>query len=317
MKLQEAQSCFIQWLNSARDLSSNTVRAYTSDTAVFCRHVGHEATVSDFTTDLIVSFVEAQRTAGISAASIRRRMSVLRVFSRWLVSNEHLDLDPWNQVSIEVRKPKRLPRAVPTGELDLLLSSLTGSAGVSSDREPDGHGVLERPHEVTNLVAVVLMLATGLRVGELVGLRCSDLDRIDSSIRVFGKGSRERIVFLPEHWTLRLLTAYCAMRVHLHIQHDHLLFNRRGDPMSASAMRNRLANASKVAGIQRRITPHMLRHSAATQLIESGVDIRYVQRLLGHASLSTTEIYTHVTDQSLRRVVVEAKVLERCLTRDN
>jgi len=317
MELQLAQQRFIRWLGTARDLSGNTIRAYSSDTAVFCQQVGHEAKVADFTAELIVDFVEAQRAAGISAASLRRRMSVLRIFSRWLVSNRLLEFDPWSQVSLEVRKPKQLPRAVPAGDLDLLLRSLTSSAGLSSDSSQDGHGVFERPHEVTTLIAVALMLATGLRVGELVSIRCFDLDPIDCTIRVSGKGSRERIVFLPDHWTLRLLTAYFAMRVHLGIQHDHLLFNRRGDPMSASAMRTRLVNAAKAAGLQRRVTPHMLRHSAATQLIESGVDIRYVQRLLGHASLSTTEIYTHVTDQALRRVIDEANVLDRCLTRDN
>jgi integrase/recombinase XerD len=161
------------------------------------------------------------------------------------------------------------------------------------------------------------MLATGLRVSELVGIRCLDLDSASSSICISGKGSRERTVFVPDHWTLDLLTVYLDVRAGLGIQHPYLLFNRLGEPMTTAAMRSRLAKAATEAGLQRRVTPHMLRHSAATQLIESGVDIRYVQRLLGHASLSTTEIYTHVTDVALRRVVTEANVLDRCLTRDN
>ena len=317
MQLQQAQKRFIQWLRSARDLSRNTVRAYTSDTTVLCRHIGLDARVVDFTADLIVGFVEAQRASGISAASIRRRMSVMRIFARWLVDCQLLDLDPWSQVSLEVRKPRRLPRALPAGDLNLLLRSLSRSAGVSSTPGRMGKKVSGRPHQVTTLLAAVLMLATGVRVSELVGIRCIDLDAVGSSICVSGKGSRDRTVFLPDHWTVDLLNAYLNTRADLRVQHPYLLFNRLGGPMTTAAMRSRLATAATEAGLQRRVTPHMLRHSAATQLIESGVDIRYVQRLLGHASLSTTEIYTHVADPALRRVVVEANVIDRCLTRDN
>ena len=317
MELQQAQERFIRWLMSARDLSRNTVRAYTSDTTMLCRHIGLEARVVDFTADLIVDFVEAQRAAGISAASIRRRMSVLRVFAKWLVASQLLDLDPWSQVSLEIRKPRRLPRALPAADLNLLLRFLSRSAGVSRTQDRLAERASERPHEVTTFLATVLMLATGLRVSELIGIRCLDLDPLSSSIRISGKGSRERTVFLPDHWTTDLLNAYLDARADLGTQHTFLLFNRIGEPMTSAAMRSRLAKAATEAGIQRRVTPHMLRHSAATQLIESGVDIRYVQRLLGHASLSTTEIYTHVTDPALRRVVMEANVLDRCLTRDN
>jgi site-specific recombinase XerD len=317
MELQQAQKHFIRWLVSARDLSGNTVRAYTSDTTVLCRHIGLDARVVDFTADLIVDFVEAQRAAGISAASIRRRMSVLRIFAKWLVASELLDLDPWTQVSLEIRKPRRLPRALPVGDLNALLRFLSCSAGVSRRDDGLAERPSERPHEVTTLLAAVLMLATGLRVSELVGIRCLDLDSASSSICISGKGSRERTVFLPDHWTLDLLNVYLDVRAGLGIQHPYLLFNKLGEPMTTAAMRSRLAKAATEAGLQRRVTPHMLRHSAATQLIESGVDIRYVQRLLGHASLSTTEIYTHVTDLALRRVVTEANVIDRCLTRDN
>src|SRR5439155_15530118 len=99
----------------------------------------------------------------------------------------------------------------------------------------------------------------------------------------------------------------------LGVEHPWLLFNLRHEPMTAAAMRARLIKAADAAGLRARVTPHMLRHTAATQLIEAGVDIRYIQRLLGHASLSTTEIYTHVSDCALRRVVSDADVLGRLL----
>ena len=108
---------------------------------------------------------------------------------------------------------------------------------------------------------------------------------------------------------------YLETRAGLPVAHSNLLFNRHYGPLTAPAMRSRLAKAAGHAGLSARVTPHMLRHSAATQLIEAGVDIRYIQRLLGHASLSTTEIYTHVSDQALRRVVSDADVLGRLSSR--
>jgi integrase/recombinase XerD len=134
----------------------------------------------------------------------------------------------------------------------------------------------------------------------------------EQSIRVLGKGARERTVFLADQWTIDLLTNYLHARTSRAVSHPHLLMNRKGEPLSPEAFRRRLATQSVAAGLRQRVTPHMLRHSAATQLIDSGVDIRYVQRLLGHASLLTTEIYTHVSDHSLRQTLIQADVLERC-----
>ena len=128
-------------------------------------------------------------------------------------------------------------------------------------------------------------------------------------MRILGKGRRERQVFIPNDWLARLTDVYMSARSSLGISHPHLLFNARLAPLSASALRLRLATASSHARIAATVTPHLLRHTAATRLIESGVDIRHIQLLLGHASLTTTEIYTHVSDRALRQVVTDADVL--------
>lgn len=120
-------------------------------------------------------------------------------------------------------------------------------------------------------------------------------------------------MFLPNEWIAGLMTAYLRTREALGLKHPHLLFNWHHDPLTAAAMRSRLARAAKAAGLTAKVTPHMLRHTAATQLIEAGVDIRYIQRLLGHASLTTTELYTHVSDLVLRRVVSDADVMGRLM----
>jgi integrase/recombinase XerD len=315
MQVQEARAAFVTWLDGTKDLSPHSVRAYAGDVSALILHVGLDSQVTEISSDTIVDFVQAQRALGIMATTIRRRLAGLRCFCRWLVDNEHLDSDPLAHVALQVRKGRTLPRPVPPSDLTTLLAFLSHEAGVSSLAAD--HRPLERPHEATTLLAVAVMFATGLRVSETVGIRCQDLDISDRSVRVNGKGSRERTVFFAGEWMPNLMRSYLATRSDLGIDHPLLLFNRLGAPLSSAAMRTRLDKAAHRAGIARRITPHMLRHSAATQLIESGVDIRYVQRLLGHSSLSTTEIYTHVSDKALRGMVTTANVLERTLTYDN
>jgi integrase/recombinase XerD len=159
------------------------------------------------------------------------------------------------------------------------------------------------------------MLATGVRVNEVTGIRCIDIDLPSRSLRVLGKGQRERIVFLPNEWIAAFTSAYLAVHTSLRLPQQQLLFNDCHRPLTPDAMRSRLAKASVSAGLRIHVTPHMLRHTAATQLIEAGVDIRFIQRLLGHASLTTTEIYTHVSDRALRQIVTETDVLTRLLPR--
>lgn len=159
------------------------------------------------------------------------------------------------------------------------------------------------------MTAVVLMVSSGLRVAEVVGIRVVDVDLVDGSIRIQGKGQRERTVFLAGSASIAVLEALMSERSAAAIPHDQLLFNVRQAPLSTAAVRYRVRLAAAEAGIATRVTPHMLRHSAATLLIEGGVDIRYVQRLLGHASLATTQIYTHVSDRALRQAVLDADVL--------
>jgi len=157
------------------------------------------------------------------------------------------------------------------------------------------------------------MLVTGIRVNEVVSIKCHDIDLPGRSLRLVGKGKRERYVFLANDWIAQITSAYLATRSELSLRHPHLLFNSHYEPLTAPTMRSRLAKAGRDAGLSVKVTPHMLRHTAATQLIEAGVDIRYIQRLLGHASLSTTELYTHVSDGALKRVVSDADVLGRLL----
>jgi len=311
LQISQARTGYVRWLLATRDLSPHTIRAYDGDLASFERHADADTDVKEIDRDSLLSFVEKQKAGGLSPASLRRRASALRGFCRWLLSQELLDADPWNGASLALGRSRRLPRALPAHELDRLIAFLKLAARVERGGVPDPRPIGMRPHESTTLLAVALMVATGVRVNEVVGIRCHDIDLPARTMRLVGKGRRERQVFLTNEWITGLTGAYIETRASLDLRHSRLLFNLRYDPLTPPAMRSRLAKAAAAAGLDCHVTPHMLRHTAATQLIEAGVDIRYIQRLLGHASLSTTEIYTHVSDRALRRVVSDADVLGR------
>lgn len=311
MQIDQARIGYIRWLLATRDLSPHTIRAYDADLGSFERYLGPNFVAADIGQEDVLCFIEHQKGASLSPASLRRRAAALRGFCRWMISRGLLADDPWSGASLALGRPRRLPRTLPTHELDRLMGFLARAAGVNPSEPADSRAVEERLHESTTLLAVALMVATGIRVNESVSIKCRDIDLPGRALRLVGKGRRERQVFLTNDWIASLTSAYIEARSSLGLDHPHLLFNLRYEPLTPPAMRSRLAKAARAAGLETHVTPHMLRHTAATQLIEAGVDIRYIQRLLGHASLSTTEIYTHVSDQALKRVVSDADVLGR------
>lgn len=310
LQLSQAREGYLRWLHATRDLSPHTVRAYEGDLASFQRYGGAGRDVEALDSSTLVDFVESQRSDGLSPASLRRRISALRGFSKWLLAQGLIESDPWPGASIAAGRGRKLPRVLSAADVDRLLSLLRQIAGLGSGGARPNI-VRNHPHESTTLLAVALMVSTGVRVHEVVSFKYQDIDLVGRAIRLIGKGSRERQVFLTNDWITDLTGAYLQVRSSLDLPHSRLLFNAQYDVLTTAAMRSRLAKAARAAGIPQRVTPHMLRHTAATQLIEAGVDIRYIQRLLGHASLSTTEIYTHVSDRALKRVLSEADVLGR------
>ena len=308
MPISEAKGQYLDWLESRRDLSAHTVRAYGIDISEFERFLGENPSLLQLNKTSFDAFLLKQRNSGLAPASVRRRAAGLRGFSKWLKACGLLESDPLSEVEAPPVRARKLPRIAQTQHLTRLLRTLR--EGIDLD---DGKTVAtklaDRPHQATTLLAVTLMLTTGMRVSETAGIELSNVSLSDRSIRLLGKGNRERQVFLTDPWITEFVEFYISAREKLNVQHTRLLINTRLQPLSAEALRARLAKACEQANLTGKITPHMLRHTAATQLLNAGVDLRFIQRLLGHSSLSTTEIYTHVSDQSLKCAVTSAGVL--------
>src|ERR1700682_1185107 len=238
MELCQVRDQYIRWLQAARNLSPHTIRAYSGDIAALVRFLGDHGTLSCVDPTHLLAFVEAERAAGLTPRSLRRRTAGIRGFCRWLVSADLLDEDPWTGLTVRLGSPPRLPRALPRHDLDHLLAALRDAAALGGCSIPDE--ALARPHPTTTLLAVVLMVAAGLRVSEVVGLRQQDIDLPRRSLRITGKGLRERYVFLTNDWVASLVTAYLTTRAALRIGHDRLLFNHHRAPLTPASMRSRL-----------------------------------------------------------------------------
>lgn len=298
--LQTSIRRFLDHCRVGKRLSPHTLRAYSVDLAAFSTFAGGERFIGTVTRDTLRDFARALfDEGGLKETTVKRRMAALKVMFHWLERDEVIDLSPFHRLDLTIRLPRRLPRALTVDEIRRLL--------IAAEAEARSGGHLA----ILLHFAIVTLFATGLRVGELTAVHLGDVDASEGTIVVRGKGNRERKVYLPPGHALRTLVAYLRARKKMRPDHDHLLLKGDRNPETAQGLRRALVALAERASIERRVTPHMLRHTAATQLIEAGVDIRFVQKLLGHASIATTQIYTQVSDSSLKATLERANTVER------
>lgn len=289
MLFRDAATAFLRHCRSIRKLSPHTIRAYELDLARFSQFLGRRAAVASCDKTVIHNYVRHLfDVRALKEASVKRHLATLRSFFHWLEEDGGGIDDPFRGARIRIRTPKRLPRVIARADLRRLL-------------------LHERPHsfaDLTGYVATELLFATGMRVSELAGLLDAAVDVEDGTITIVGKGNRQRRVFVPEELKA-LLMDYRAVRGRAAVEAETFLVNSRGAAASPQMIRRLIRIHGERSAVRDRITPHMFRHSVATYLLEEGVDIRYVQRLLGHRSISTTEIYTHVADAALKVRITE------------
>lgn len=289
MQFRDAASAFIRHCQSIRKLSAHTIRAYDLDLARFSDFLGRRAAVAACDKAVIHNYVRHLfDVRSLKESSVKRHLATLRSFFRWLEDEGDAVEDPFRGARIRIRMPKRLPRVIGRSDLRRLL-------------------LHDRPHSFADLTAYVateLLFATGMRVSELATLLDAAVDVEEGTITIIGKGNRQRRVFVPEELK-SLLRDYRTARDRCASTADTYLVNSRGDAASPQMIRRLVRLHGERSAVRDRVTPHMFRHSVATYLLEEGVDIRYVQRLLGHRSISTTEIYTHVADAALKVRITE------------
>ncbi len=274
VSLERAIERFLDDLANVRMASPNTIAAYRRDLRDFLKHCG-DAPLAALTRGDVESWQVAGHAAGLSPATLARRLSAVRGFFDAMVEAGLCAANPAAGMR-GPRLPKRLPRALPPEQTEALMRA--GDAAM----------------EARDKALIAVMYGCGLRVSEAVGLDVSDCDLRARELRVLGKGRKERIAPVPE-LAARLLSDWLAQRALLARGDEPALFlNRRGGRLGARSVQRMLKQRALAGGADVAVTPHRLRHSFATHLLAGGVDLRMIQELLGHASLGTTERYTHL-----------------------
>lgn len=275
---------YTQYLRIEKGLSANTLSAYGRDLSLYLEYLGHRDLARANTSD-ISDFMTFLYARGLKARSVVRSLSALRGLYRFLVLEGTRKDNPTTTIEAP-RSWAPLPRFLSLEEVDSLLQAPDTSRAV---------GLRDR-------AMLEVLYATGLRVSELVSLTMDRLDLESGFVRPVGKGDKERIVPLGEA-AIRALRAYLG-RGRKKTTDPHVFLNYRGRALTRGGFWLILRGHGRRAGIRKEITPHMLRHSFATHLLERGADLRSVQMMLGHADISTTEIYTHVIRERLKQIYI-------------
>ena len=310
MHTHEVCKQFLLHCQHNKQLSSHTLRAYKQDLNCF-KSLTKEQEIHNFDKHQLKSLVLNLHQSGLSITTIKRRLACLKAMFRWLELEEIIEINPFNKVDIALKAPKQLPRNIPKNDLRKMLRTIRANLNLAREDEYSISLLRERItnpkllNQLTSLITIELLFSTGVRVSELVNIEMHHIFINEKKIRVLGKGQRERFVFIPNRELCDLINSYFSLRKITLCSHNFLLVNSRGAPASTQFIRKLLKQASKLAKVDS-ITPHMYRHSAACQLLESGVDIRFVQRLLGHQSILTTQLYTHVNDNILQKKIAKA-----------
>ncbi len=290
---------FLDYILRQKKYSLNTYKNYEIDIMEFFSYLKEEKKdYKDVSYDFIKGYLMVLYNRKLSRSTISRKLSALRSFYKYLFNQDIINTNPFDYVSTP-KKEKKLPNYLGVIELETIFNI------------PDLNTSLGQ----RNRLILELLYATGIRVGELVNIKLNDIDLNRKEIRILGKGNKERIDLFGE---------YCLDYMNLFINDgrakiinknnsscDYLIINNRGNKITTRAVEQIINDIVKKASIKKHVSPHMLRHSFATHLLNNGCDILTVKELLGHESLESTQIYTHVSNERLREVYLKCHPLNR------
>lgn len=308
MQLDEAIRRFLDSATVEKNLTRPTLRAYSGDLQLFRRTLG-DRTVGSITTDDLRRYVEAlESSKRYQDTTIRRRLATVKVLFRFLEEEGILEDSPARRLRGRYAIVRRLPRVMSLRELKALLRACRRE--LIHDNPPmvlgsTGPSLQSRAFRARRDLAIFeLLFATGMRIGELVALDIVDVNLRERTVRILGKGRRERMAFISSDETVRRVKDYMDCRANQPVEGLALFLNRGGGRLSIYSVENAFRRHCRQGRIRSHFTPHCLRHTMATMLLNNGADIRSVQEILGHRTILTTQIYTEVSVGQKRRTMM-------------
>lgn len=280
---------FLNYCRYHKKLSDKTIRAYKIDLSqygVFSNELSKQA---------LWDYIEYLNKK-YKPKTAKRKLATLKAFIHFLLLQDLIDFNPFDKLETTIKEPLLLPKTIPLGVIAKLISfSYQQIVFAKSDYQIRS--------AVRNTAILELLFATGARVAEICTLRSDNVDLLGNSVKIYGKGSKERIIPIENFAVLSILRKYHSLFEKEIPDSGYFFVNKLGRRMTEQSVRNMINFYCKQCGVDMHITPHMFRHSFATLLLEEDVDIRYIQRMLGHSSITTTQIYTHVTSAKQKEIL--------------
>lgn len=286
LNFSELISNYLIFCEYQKNLDSKTLKAYRIDLNQYSNYINkHTLNLnSKISINGYINYMHSQ----YKTKSIKRKLASIKAFYNYLEFEEIIETNPFNKIDIKLREPQILPKTIPLHTLQIFLSSMYQYKKLSTTEY--------KTKILTRDIAVIeLLFATGIRISELCSLKPSDIDLISQNILIYGKGSKERMIQVGSMDVINALKEYQSIYKNEIENCGFYFVNRIKHNLSEQSVRFMIKKYTDIAAISQHITPHMFRHSFATLLLEEDVDIRYIQKMLGHSSITTTQIYTHVS----------------------
>jgi integrase/recombinase XerD len=294
----EAIDSFLFHCRYEKNLSPRTLSAYDTDLRQFAAAVSPVGAADVSLVDKAELRPYIQRLfEPYREKTVKRKVATLKAFFGYLERDGAIDSTPFRKMEVRIKETRRVPRTIPLTEVERLFQYLYAQRSAGPESGVEGFTLLR------DTAVVEAIFATGARVSEICHLSLDDVDLDDGWMRILGKGGRERVVQICDAGVMAALDAYRATRDVVAPRDAYFFLNRYGRRLSEQSVRSLLQRHASRAGVDGPVRPHLLRHSVATLLLEEGVDIRHIQHLLGHSSIATTQIYTHVDARNQREVL--------------
>lgn len=284
---------YLDYCQFNKGLSQKTVKAYRIDLTQFAEH----CTGSQWTERSVINDYIAELQKRYKVRSTKRKLATVKAFFNYLEYEEIIESNPFAKLRIRLNEPFVLPRTIPIDTIEILLRS------AYSEKDKYTKGGTQWRAGGRDVAVLELLFASGMRVSELCSLTTESIDLQDGTVRIYGKGSRERIIQIGNADVMSALRTYYNAFSSDIVRGGPFFLNRLNHRLSEQSVRFMINKYAMRSNIALHITPHMFRHSFATLLLEGNVDIRYIQQFLGHSSILTTQIYTHVTSKKQREIL--------------
>lgn len=283
---------FVDHIRTTKNLSDKTIMAYRSDLKDFDLFLSG----TEISEEVLLAYVtHLMNERRLSVSTITRKMIVIKMYLKYLNDKQYIDRD-FSMPTFRLKQERRLPRTLSKKEVGALLN-------LATNRAYEDTSVIGQALALRNLALLDILIATGIRIGEASSISMADIIKSERTILIHGKGRKQRLIYIscPETWNA--ITSWIKVREKLNPTTEHLFVNRYGNQLGIHGIEYVFNTLKNRAGINKSATPHYLRHTFATNLLSNGADLRSVQEILGHSSVSTTEIYTEVSIKRKRQVL--------------